>query len=372
MGETHIFAALLGALVAAGCTGTVDIDSETTSTSSTTSSTTTESTTETFANTTTTSSKPTTTDMTFIIEGEFGGSTLSLIYLDLSDSSDEELSFGDTITSAEITSSSQTIALPEPDPSLLIEIKPGLSLAIFVPTAHNDSDKDAAYTNGEVINGVGLITAAYIDGELPPETGLVAGWNAVDIGWVEEVDGLFPYPIDEVPLSMNQSPREELRLEIANDVFLPSNDIGLAVLPSALFKESDLSGLIYDDIIGDNATVELDGAPPADHFSDIDLVSLAGEIPLTYADADDSGDFSLDADVVLSAICLDGDPISLFYIAPTTDLQTALQFAMSDDIQVGWNALGTHLNKKGGIEEYMLTHEDLAKLDASFDCQFLD
>ncbi len=137
-------------------------------------------------------------------------------------------------------------------------------------------------------------------------------------------------------------------------------------------KGAGVSGMIFDELIGSSVTVDLDGSPPDDHFVAVDPVAIASEIPLTYDDTDESGDFSIESDVILSALCLDDDPVSLFYIGQTTDLQTGLQFAMSDGIKSGWNALGTHLNKKGETEEYMLTHEDLTKLSAHDYCQFLD
>lgn len=265
-----------------------------------------------------------TTDITFVLSGDWTGTTIAITGFTLPN---DQMVIGDGLISAPATSDQSTLALPVPTD--LIPYDANIQYGLYVVSLHEDWDGDG-FPNQEPILGVSQHWLLYLDGGVPPDLaslGVSEGWNAVDINAQQAVS------LDAVPLGVNIFSNETIVLGGS----YPSPDgLNLALIPGAPAPQS----ILYDAPLSDPWRISLTGEPGRDHLYDVgDGVILALETPIVYQDADLSGSVS-SGDTALYGFCTnDGATVVSAYLPQPLDLVTATSYAISN-YQIGWLALG--------------------------------
>lgn len=263
---------------------------------------------------------------------------VSLVHASFDGSGPPELGLGlDTVTAA---SERFTLELPpRPPDSLVVELArewPEARGSIYLPIAYEaeDGDPEATFRDGHLVRGAGLDQlVVWLD---PAATALPegwrTGWSVVDTGmagmhepnrclfntsepllWREHAGYPHFSPVDEgLELLLRGLPTT---LELAGDSSLRAEGTDrIAGVPFqvATGGATDLEP-VFDVAVGDTFSAVLDTPPPDDHdtTSDPDW-RYTQAIALLYADADASGDWSLDADGPTTTgytQCVDDEPV---------------------------------------------------------------
>ncbi|MBM4368542.1 MAG: hypothetical protein FJ102_20165 [Deltaproteobacteria bacterium] len=291
-----------------------------------------------------TGEEPEGTTLTWEVEGDFDGSAFSMVHIEFPEADGENFTMGAIWADAEAAATVSLEITDDPE-DFYQELAPGLFLAAFVGALHED-DGDNRWEGGEGFTAVSREFAIFFDGGLPPDllnAGLHAGWNAV----LFEGENFTVGDPEAMPLPIALT--ETLAMGGTVDDTIHEDDRVVA-LPATIFAGQPVSSLMADvSLPGDGTwSVTLDGAPPSDHFVDIDGdgVEEAVEFPAGYVDGDHSGSFAADADTVVALGCVDGKPIGGWWLAPPRDVVQLISI-QSAGYSLGW--LAVLLADEGGV-----------------------
>lgn len=272
------------------------------------------------------SGEPTGTPVTFLLDGEWGGTTLSgtRFYFDNSNS----LILGDGLFSALATSAELSVGVPDPTDLEPLPDIPGVDFAVFLVSLHQDEDGDG-FPADEVITGIGRFWMVFLAGDESAIAGafLEPGWNVLRTDVPDDI-----FPLDGIELSTNLLENESISAAGAYSGAEPVDGLGMAAIPQA----EPVSSIVYDAPMTNPWSVTLSGIPPTDHFVDVgDGNVIALEFLLVYADNDNSNGVS-EGDQGLHVVCDDaGDTISLIYLPEVTDLALGLTY-VDQGLTAGW------------------------------------
>ncbi|MBM4390275.1 MAG: hypothetical protein FJ090_04065 [Deltaproteobacteria bacterium] len=280
-----------------------------------------------------TGEEPEGTTLTWEVEGDYAASAFSLVHIEFPLADGENFAMGAIWADAE-AAATVSLEITEDPEDFYQELAPGLFLAAFLGALHED-DGDNRWEGDEGFTAVSPEFAIFLDGAIPPEllnAGLHNGWNAV----LFEGESFSIGDPEAMPLPIALT--ETLTLAGTVDDTIEHDDRVVA-LPATIFAGRPVSSLMADVALPGDGTwsVTLDGAPPDDHFVDIDGdgVDEAVEFPVGYVDGDQSGGFNADADTVVSLACVDGRPIGGWWLAPPRDVVQLLSI-QSAGYSLGW------------------------------------
>ena len=280
-------------------------------------------------------------DFSFALSGDWDGTALTLNWLDFTAMGGGDLSFGRVAYAATVDQDIIGVPFGVPPESELQEVDPtnapGMKIAAYVPALHADLDGDVMHSAGETYTGVGLAWPVYVSGPVPEDLaafGIVEGWNGMEF----KSDGSPPAmnDITALPLSTNLTERTSITIGGSYAASTGSDAERVALIPGALPSSPDT--VLYDGVLGDPWTISVDGAPPADHFTEMDGVGNAAlELPLAYSDVDGSVSLT-DGDAPIAYACWDSLPVGLLYVPGITDLVTAVSWTQYG-LGAGWMAV---------------------------------
>ncbi len=303
-------------------------------------------------------------DFTFQISGDWEGSTLTLTWVDFTSLSSGFPAVGAVEYSHVLGGVTPGVPFGEPPEADLQEVDPanapGLMFAGYIPGLHLDSDGDGVESAPEPYVGVGLAWPVYVSGVIPSgytDLGVVAGWNAIEF----VPDSAVPVIHDIHAIPLHAGLAERTSITVGGSY---GGDPGASVVfvPSTTFQGGTVEAFVYDSEVSDPWSVTLDGAPPPDHFSELDGVGMAAlEVPIAYVDQDGSGGFT-DRDAPLYPACSGGVPAGLLYLPGVTDLLTAWSLSVQG-VGTGW--VGLTLGDSGGA---VLTDDELQDLAMDGSC----
>ncbi len=291
------------------------------------------------------------TPATFLLDGEWGGTTVSgtRFYFDSNDS----ILIGDGLFTAEATSATVEVGLPDLTDLEPLPDAPGVSYGVVMVSLHLDEDGDG-YPSDERITGLGTFWMLYLEGDeaVMESLFLQPGWNVFRTDLPEGGS----YPLDGIELSTNLLENESISAAGGYTGEGTPDGLGLAVFP----QSQSFSFLLYDEPMSDPWSVTLEGTPPSDHFVDTgDGTLIALEFLLVYGDTDNSNNIS-EGDVPLYVTCNDaGDTISLVYLPEVRDLLIGSSF-VSQGLSPGW--VGASNPVDGSATEIITNEADLLTL----------
>jgi hypothetical protein len=305
-------------------------------------------------------------DLTFLIDGEITGTAITLSLFNFGD---QEPSVGDVMHAEAVTSATQTVTVAGPADDDLQEIDPGqfpdLMAAYYIAAVHLDTDADTEIDLEEQVVGVGSHFVVYLE-NVPADLqafGLDEGWNALafvegqdfpDIGDVEGVDlPLSLFPQDSVSIGGTYGGSYDL------------DSTRFAAVAGPMLEGGSVSELLVDEAGAESWSWSVEGAPPEDHFMDVDGSYAAIELPMAYLDNDESGSFT-GGDTPTSVACKDGLPAVLWYSPGTSDVLYAW-YASSFGLNFGWQALLIDDSEEGG--PVFLDESDRQSLAFDESCQ---
>jgi hypothetical protein len=280
-------------------------------------------------------------DFSFVLSGDWDGTALTLNWLDFTGMGGGDLSFGRVAYSAAVEQDTVGVPFGVPPEDELQEVDatnaPGMKIAAYVPALHVDSDRDGTYTAGETYVGVGLAWPVYVSGPVPSELaafGIVEGWNGMEF----TSDGSPPilHDLAALPIATNLAEHTSITVGGSYAASTGSDSERVALIPGALPEAP--GSAIYDEVLSNPWTITLDGAPPADHFSELDGIGNAAlEMPLAYTDVDASAGLS-EGDTPIAYACWETIPVGLLYVPGVTDLVKAVSWTQYG-LGAGWMAV---------------------------------
>ncbi len=300
-----------------------------------------------------------TSDLRFLLDGDWGDATLTLTWLDLAQLRDDnELRVGDTLLSAP-AAADLALVVPAPPEADLVEIDPenfpGSLVAAYVPALHRDLDGDGVRSGDEFFLGTSNVVALWVSGT--PRDGLQPGWNALLL-----TRGGDPLPTDRhaIPVSTNLEPALDGHLAgTAPDA--------LADARFALVSVREYVGdQVLDDVWGAPASspwaADVSGAPPDDHVTLLGNLGFTGALErlVAYDDLDGDGGYS-PGDAVRAGACVDGEPVALLWAPEVPDLAFALTLVLHERA-AGWIPVAT------GVSAGPLLDSDAETLDFDEGC----
>ncbi len=269
---------------------------------------------------------PAGTPVTFLLDGEWGGTTLAGTRFYFRDSGDVVM--GDGLFSAPAVAAELSIGVPDPTDLEPLPDLPGVDYAVVMVSLHQDEDGDG-YPADEAITGIGRFWMVFLAGDEATITSYfrAPGWNVLR---TDVLDGT--YALDKIGLSTNLLENESISAAGAFSGSDPVEGLGIAAIPQA----ESVSSIVYDAPMSDPWSVTLSGTPPTDHFVDMgDGNVIALEFLLVYSDTDNSDSVS-EGDLPLHVVCDDaGDTISLIYLPEVTELATGLSY-VEQGLTPGW------------------------------------
>ncbi len=276
----------------------------------------------------------------FVLDEVTSGSTFALTWVTLAG---DTLEFGATAFSSTAEVGVLEVYLPIPPAEEMIPTDPdsSWSLALYVPSIHQDLDGDGTVNDLEPIHGVGEYWLFFSNLSIP-DYGVEYGWNALKVG-----EDLFLAPFD-VPLQENLHPNDSITIH--GSVTSEQGGIGdsrMAALPVTLFMGLPVAELLFDENLEDAWTVTVESAPPIDHFEDsVDLNSLyAVEYLVVYHDDNSNSSYDL-TDEILTGVCREGRSMSLAYLGAPRDLAGSVSYAFQG-MSPGWYAMESWVETDG-------------------------
>ncbi|MCP4808957.1 MAG: hypothetical protein GY913_00085 [Proteobacteria bacterium] len=270
--------------------------------------------------------------ITFVIDGDWENTGIAMTFAEIGD---EGIFGGETDSGTVVTGATQSVTPDRPTGDELQEIEdvPGLFISFHVADWHAD-DGNGDFDEGEEILGVSEPYLTWIEGEMPAEFELVGfqlGWNA--LLFEEGSDLPTALDTDAIPLGANIAYSESVTMGGTSDY-----TDRLAVLPFTAFEDgTGIDELLYDDELGATWEFTLSGAPPESHMFEEETAAFALELPLAYADSNESGGPD-DGDALQSTSCLDGLVVGAMYVAPPATPIEAFM-AIFQGLEFGWNAV---------------------------------
>ena len=269
--------------------------------------------------------------VTFVLDGDFDNTGIAFTFAEIGD---EGIAGGETDSGTVVTGSTQTVTPDRPTGDELQEIDevPGLYISFHVADWHED-DGNGDWDEGEAIVGISEAYLTWIEGEIPAEfelLGMQAGWNAL----VFEEGSDFPTPIDTdaIPMSRNVAVNDSVTLGGSSDY-----TDRLALVPFTAFEGGDIDELLYDDELDSAWEITVTGDPPESHQVVEETATYSLQLPLAYADSNESGGPD-DGDTLQSTACLDGLVVGAMWVAPPSHPIDAF-IAAFQGYSFGWNAV---------------------------------
>ena len=277
------------------------------------------------------------TPLTYAIGGDIEG-VLNLTHFEF-----EAETAGDLFDSVEVSSDTQEIKVGIPLPEQLAEIDPenlpGLYAAFYIATVETDDG----------ITQVAPTITVFLDGDIPPQLGWDAGWNALEFTADEELPtniGVDAIPVN--PLEGNDSITLGGTSSVDADRWL--------MVPSVMFEGLPVDAFLADEALGEAWSLTVSGPPPDDHFGQEDFVF---EVPLAYVDNNESGAFN-DGDSPVSPACTpDGKTALLIYLPNPTDPLSAWYSTLEGQPTLGWVVLAAAENE---ADNELLSEEAASQL----------
>jgi hypothetical protein len=251
---------------------------------------------------------------------------------------DETMDFTTIFWEGAVTGASYGIDPGPVPPEQLLEVEPGLQLAIYVPSMFDDADGDATHDDDEVYVGVSRLWPVWIEGDPPPEyadAGLVAGWNAIELDFASEGEFAVGDPM-AIPLAADLWPAESIEIGGSYAGTTPMGSQRLTLISGVAMEGGDITDLLYDGALTDPWSISVSGDAPESHMVDQPEfgLTMAWEYPFTYADNDGSGGPS-DGDLPVSFACIGREYVLLYWMSPATTVETAFTYAYSWSLY-GW------------------------------------
>lgn len=290
--------------------------------------------------------------MTFVVDGASDATAVGVTLM-----LEDFTVLGDFVGGATLDGLTATVDLAGPriDDLVASPDTPGLSYGFALPFAFVDEDGDATHDEGEFVRGIGAVWAVYLH-NIPPEWGAygyVEGWNAIDT-----VDEALVF--GDVPLALiAEGPST---LSIGGTVAYEVDDGSrLAVLPSTAFSGFFNGDYLHDEALTDPWTVFVDGAPDADHLTDLTGSGVYGtiEVPIAYAD---DGDATLEEAEILGAACVGDQAAAMLWVDWPMDPLVAW-FLVTNGLTPGWYPVSFQ-----GDDMSMLDEADAAALEIGGTC----
>jgi len=303
-------------------------------------------------------------DFSFALSGDWEGTALTLTWLDFTGMVGGELTLGRVAYAVTVEQDIVGVPFGVPPEGELQEVDPtnapGMKIAAYVPALHGDLDGDVMLSEGETYSGVGLAWPVFVSGPVPADLaafGIVEGWNGMEF----TVDNGPPVMHDITALPVETTIAERLSITIGGsyDAYSGNAAERVAVVPGA--SSTTVTEPLYDGALSDPWTVTLDGAPPADHFGDLEgFGNAALELPIAYLDADATESVS-EGDSPIAYACWNTFPVALLYVPGLTDLVTAVSWTQYG-LGTGW--LATPLDS----DVPQITGDDLLSLSIDASC----
>jgi hypothetical protein len=302
------------------------------------------------------------TTLTFDIEGDHDADWLQLQWLN------EDNTDGGPLAGARITGNHATVELPAPALDDLNDVPtvPGLYYRYALPFLFVDTDGNEVHGAGEPIEAASEAWALYITGAIPVEytaMGIVDGWNAIYVTG----DTPVVYDTTAIPMPVNLLPRDSATLGGTNLADLgPDAALDLVLMPGAVFNGFSVDAYLYNEALGDTWTIDVSGAVPDDHVTDISGTGLYGsvEVPIAYTDA--NGDGMPAGTELLYPACAGTEVAALLYLEAPTDPLVAYYFVVGG-VNVGWNP---YHGVTGSDDIVMLSDEEATSLEIGGSCSF--
>jgi hypothetical protein len=221
-------------------------------------------------------------------------------------------------------------------------------MALYVPALHIDTDGDGLPQNGESYTAVGMTWAVFITGEIPEsfgKLGVQEGWNAIIVS--KHDDPEFGDPVN-ISMPVNLAPN--LELVAGGALSFDPDGMRVMLISGQTFTGGTSLGPLLDAPLTDPWELILSGPPAAERFYEIPEMGMtaAVEVPLSYADTDNSGDFDETVDQALYGACSDGSMVGFLWLPPPTDLHAAFAVAQ---LGTGTGWMGVSLSEEGGMLE---------------------
>ncbi len=300
--------------------------------------------------------------LTFDIDGEWAGTSMSLSWFL---PGDEEMDFSTILWEGEVTGASFGMDPGTVPPEQIVEVEPGLSLAMYVPSLFEDLDADGVWDEGEIYVGVGHYWPVWIEGSMPPEyqkAGLVEGWNAIELDFESEGEFIVG-DSDAIPLAANLWPNDSIEIGGSYGGSAPIGGQRLALISGEAMSGGDMTDLLYDDSLTDPWSISVSGDAPESHIvvQDEFGLSMAWEYPLAYADLDGTGGPS-DGDLPTGFACYGSDYVLLYWMAPAATVEAAFYYSYAWTPTYGWAPGWFAAAVTPGTEEPMPMALDSAEL----------
>lgn len=280
-------------------------------------------------------------ELTFNLGGRFTGTTFTLTWLDVTTLGTEAVTFGDAWVSQPADTNPLPVSPGAPPTEHLQPLDPavfpGVTQAWYVPALHVDLDPDGVLSDEEAYVGAGVWWVVYVDNpqgtDITP-TGLVAGWNVVN------VLGDTPATGDPaaIPLAATLAATDPY---VIGGTFIDpeTRPLRFAVVPMAALAPDSDHAPFHDAPLAPTWTAELSGNPPQAHTAVVPRYGLQGaqEVPVAYDDVDASGGWTA-GDVPVYTACISTTPVGMLWLPPVDDLFRAAQMAY-DGVASGWTAV---------------------------------
>jgi hypothetical protein len=280
---------------------------------------------------------------------------------------DDELSVGELIAEGVVEDGQAQIMLSDPDIGTLTDDGTGIGAGLYTVALRRDEDGDGAVGGEEPIVGVSEVALLYLSME--PEEGsdywgLPQGWTALGL-FVGNEESTYIADIDAIGIDQNLQSQDELT--IAGDSDVPDGPLDLfrvSAIPADVdYTAEVMSHLIFDEKLESSWEATISGEPHPAHLSNPeDSIVAAMELPVAYADVDESESLDLAVDSILHHICHEGRPVVVFWIPEVRDLAWGIQL-MSSDVDIGWSAWAL-----AGEEAVPLSSEQGTALSANSAC----
>jgi len=284
----------------------------------------------------------------FVLERDWDGHVLSITHLHPHLNAEGAVTTGAQLASTVISERDVLMSLPQPGEADLVEIDPegapGMLIAMYTATIHDDVNGDGTHDEGETIVSVGTWLPTWVEGEVPAtyqDIGAVPGWNALHISTLLGATEMTP---DILSMSMisNMETQDSVTVEggVVDD---PPENGRIALFPDHPdnLLGNDTAGIdavMDDQTLDRNWQLEAAGSPPDSHLNEDVFWSHGGsiQVPIAYKDTDGSGNFS-DGDSLYGAACKDESAgvVVLGWLPQPEGIAQATTLAIHD-IAPGW------------------------------------
>ncbi|MBN1336643.1 MAG: hypothetical protein JXB39_11860 [Deltaproteobacteria bacterium] len=303
-------------------------------------------------------------DLTFVVEGDFDGTVLSLNWF--SPGSEEPPFDRAPLAAVEVSAATQGIAAGEPPSADLVEPDakrwPGFQVAMYLPALHEDSDTDRVHDDTELWVGVGAVFPTWVAGTIPAEfvkMGLTEGWNAVQPGPSGFETDATLYPVTAIPLAAHLWPGLPITVGGSFDLGGSISQTGL-VLASMGYATTVLDTVFP---LTDPWSLTLADRLPTDLVIWDAGVGVGAGWPVAFTDLDKSGGYSED-DALAGFVC-DGDAMVMIgWAEPPTDLLGAFY----TDLLFGYAGWAPVVVDMGSGEQTPVDPSAWMDLSISLDC----